>query len=448
MNQNLFNAPSGLRDVCALCFLAIIIFLQPHGAFAEPLKPVTLQDGLKIVTEENRVIKIARFSEDMAFSDVKIARSAMLPTINASGSYTSMHHPPTSIINGTNAETADSHSFGYSITISQILFDFRASLSRYDASRMMLEAKKLDTAKIRNGLAWDFTSSFYDYLESLRLVEASTRELESVEAHLQNAKRLHENGVITRNDLLQAQVRLSDSRQKLLSAKNLQSVRSAKLNNFLNRPLSAEFQAVEPDTQIAPPDVYNPEEAWKEASGLRPDILIVDRTIDANDYETMISKADFLPRFYVRGSNDYVENTHLRYENNWSVMLSMNINLFNGGKTLASIQKSQSRKKQLLEQRARLAEAIQLELQNYSLNRDNAYARFLTNKDAAGQAAENLRINKKRYEQGMGTATEVLDAIALTTLAETNYIRSIYDCRRAAAALHYAMGRNLADVYR
>jgi outer membrane protein TolC len=125
-----------------------------------------------------------------------------------------------------------------------------------------------------------------------------------------------------------------------------------------------------------------------------------------------------------------------------------NISLFEGGRTLAKIQKSQSQKKQLLEQRARLADEIRLELQYHSLNLKNAYARILVCEDASGQAQENLRINRKRYEQGIGTATEVLDAVTLLTLAETNSIQAVYDYRKSEAALHYATGRSLLDVYR
>lgn len=436
------------QAVYSLLTLVIIIFSWINPAWAQNQSPLTLQEGLKIVTEESRVVKIARLAEDMAGADVKIARSAMLPTISAQASHTDLSNTPTSLLMGMEAETASAHYYAYSVVIQQILFDFRASLSRYDASRMMLEARKHDTTRIRNAMAMDFTRSFYDYLESQRLVETTAQEVERLEAHLQNATRLYESGVITRNDLLQTQVRLSDARQKHLSAKNAQAVCAAKLNNLLSRPIYAEIQAVNPDAKITAPVQYDPEESWKEASTRRPEMLIVDRTIDAVDFETTMQKADFLPKFYVRGSNDYMENPHQRYENNWSLMFGVNINLFEGGRTLAGVRKSQSQKKQLLEQRVRLADEIRLELQYRNLDQQNAYARILVTSDAAGQAQENLRINKKRYEQGIGTATEVLDAVTLLTLAETNAIRAVYDYRRAEAALNYATGRNLADVYR
>jgi outer membrane protein TolC len=305
----------------------------------------------------------------MAVSDMKMARAGLFPSINASASHTSLAYQPSMVALGQTVNTSDTQYYAYSISIQQILFDFRGSLSRYDASRMLLEAQKHETSRIRNAIAMDFTQSFYEYLESQHLIETAAGEIERLETHLKNATRLYE-------------------------------------------------------------------------------VLIVDRTLDAVDFEITAHKAEFLPKFYVRGSNDYMENPYQRYENNWALMFGVNINLFEGGRTLANVQKSRSRQKQLIEQQKRLADEIRLELQHYSLNLQNAYARILVNQDAASQAQENLRINRKRYEEGMGTATEVLDAVTLLTLAETNHIRAIYDYRRAEAALHYATGRNLLDVYR
>lgn len=431
-----------------LLLLAVFLLSWTNSATAQNQLPLTLQDGLKIVTEESRVVKIAGMGEDMAVSDMKMARAGLLPSINASASHMSLAYQPAMITSGQTVSTSNTPYYAYSISIQQILFDFRGSLSRYDASRMLLEAQKHETSRIRNAIAMDFTQSFYEYLESQHLIETAAGEIERLEAHLKNATRLYESGVNTRNDLLQTQVRLSDARQKLLSATNLKAQRAARLNNLLTRPIYTGIQVVEPQGDITPPPASDPEESWQEASKLRPEMLIVDRTLDAVDFEITAHKSEFLPKFYVRGSNDYTENPYQRYENNWALMFGVNINLFEGGRTLANVQKSRSRKRQLIEQQNRLADEIRLELQHYSLNLQNAYARILVNQDAAGQARENLRINRKRYEEGMGTATEVLDAVTLLTLAETNHIRAIYDYRRAEAALHYATGRNLLDVYR
>ena len=66
---------------------------------------------------------------------------------------------------------------------------------------------------------------------------------------------------------------------------------------------------------------------------------------------------------------------------------------------------------------------------------------------AVSQAAENLRLQRLRYQEGVGTSTEVLDAVTLMTASETNAWKANFGVRRAEAALLYAMGRDLAAAY-
>jgi outer membrane protein TolC len=409
---------------------------------------VTLAEGLKIVTAESHVVKVAEQDEAIAEADSLITRARLLPSVNASGSYTSLANQPTAVYLGQAIPTADRYYKSYGINIRQVLFDFRGNLSRYEASRMLLEAQKLNTASIRNAIALEFTIGFYDFLESQRLVEVAGKEVESVEAHLKNAQNLYGAGVITKNDLLQAQVRLSDARQRLLSAKNTQSIRASRLNKLLLRPLYWQVHAIERRQEISAPGSLDIDKAWQTALAGRPEIQIVDKTLQSLDLENVSKKSEFLPKLFVRGSYDYMENTYSLHDDNWSLILGIDVNLFEGGSSLADLKKTKYRKSRLAEQRAKLVDEIKIEVQRYILDLQDAYERIQVTRDAASQAQENLRINKERYDEGVGTATEVLDAVTLLTTAEANYIRSVYDYRKAEAATHYAAGEDLLQVYK
>jgi len=143
-----------------------------------------------------------------------------------------------------------------------------------------------------------------------------------------------------------------------------------------------------------------------------------------------------------------VDNRYLLHEANASLVLGMSLNLFSGGSTRAELIKTEYRRRQLLEQRARMEDEVRLEVEKNLLDLSNARERMNVAKDAVGQAEENLRINRVRYEEGVGTATEVLDAVTLLTTAETNHYRALYDFRRAEASAFYSMGKDLVDVYK
>ena len=88
MNHNKGNTSSLSQTACALLFFSVIILAWANPSMAQYAIPLTLQDGLKIVTEESRVIKIAKLSEAMEESNAHMARAGLLPSINASASHT------------------------------------------------------------------------------------------------------------------------------------------------------------------------------------------------------------------------------------------------------------------------------------------------------------------------------------------------------------------------
>jgi outer membrane protein TolC len=310
-----------------------------------------------------------------------------------------------------------------------------------------LSNKKLDTARVQSLSALQFTRVYFDLLEAERLVAVAQAEVERLDAHLKDAQNLYAAGAITKNDLLQAEVRLKDGTQRLLSARNLRALRASSLNNILVRPLDKPVRVVdiafEPE---APP--FTLDEAWDRALKDRPEIRIVDGALRVFKLEETARKADYFPTFFVKGGVDYSQNQYLAHDTNWSAIFGMSVNLFSGGATRAGVARVRSQQDQVLKQRAKLVDDVKLEVQAYALDLNSARERIQVNRGAAEQAQENLRINKVRYDAGEGTATEVLDAVTLLTTAETNYIRAIYDFRRSEAGMYYAIGKDLREVYK
>ena len=447
MNNNRNKCCAWIRASETVMVFLLLIFSVTSGAtaYAEVL---TLPEGLRLVTKNNRTIKMSQYDEKMSEADTMIALSRLLPEVNASGGYTSQAHQPTAIFGPQQVPISEKDFLTYSLSIQQTLYDFQKNASRYQASKKMLNAKKIDATRTRNLVAIDFVLVYLDLLEAENQVKVSEKEVERLESHLHDAKSLFEEGVITKNDLLQAEVKISDARQRLLTAKNLRAVTASQLNNTLVRPLTADIQVE--DVRESPARFVETDmgKAWEVAEKQRPEILIAEETLKALDLERKAAEAEFFPRLFVQGGYDYTENRYQVYEGNWSVTLGMGINLFQGGLTRAELKKNESQRLRLVEEKNKLTDDIKLEVEKYLLNVRTARERVEVTKDAVQQAEENLRINRVKYEEGAGTATDVLDAVTLLTVAETNNYKSVYDLRRAEAAVLYAIGTDLSEVYK
>ncbi len=426
--------------------LPIVFLCSP--VFADPL---SLAEGLKIVTEESRVIKISEEEERVSQGDVLLARSRLLPRVDAPASQTYLQHTPTAVItpegatSAIKAPTAQSDYYSFGVVVRQLLFDFQGAYSGYESSKLMLEAKKMDTRRTRNVIAVQFVALYFDLLESEKAITVLESEKESLEAHLRQAQDLFKEGVITKNDLLQAEVKLSDARQRLLTAQNIRKVNEARVNTMLVRPPSTRIESVEVTRSVS--ETVPPDSAMESAENERPELQIARLTLEALDRDQTAKRAEFYPRFFAEGGYNYTQNRYQVYPGQWSINFVMNFNLFSGWSTTAEMAKIQSQRMKVAQQRKKLEEDIRLELEKYYFDVRNASERMLVTQSAITQAEENLRINKVKYAEGVGVATDVTDAIALLSLAKTNYYRSLYDYYRSEAGYMYAVGKDLKDVY-
>jgi outer membrane protein len=426
--------------------LSILTVLLCAGTAAA--EPLTLGEGLKLVTEKGRMVRIAAQDEEIAKDNALMARAGLFPRVNASLGQTLLAHQPQAIFGNTAVPVSEQNFLAYSITVQQTLYDFKRTASRYAAGMTLVDTRKLDTRKIRNLAAIDFTLAYYDLLEAEQLAAVAAMEVERLQSHLKNAQNLYAEGVITKNDLLQAEVRLSDAWQRLIDAKNLRAINASRINNALMRPLTAEVEAVDVDRLDLARLEIDFEKAWEISLRERPEIRIAEETLKVLDLEEQAKKAEFYPEFFVRGSYDYTENRYQVYEGNWVVMFGIDVNLFSGGITKAEMARFIHQRSKLREEKEKLVDDIKLEVQRNLLNMATARQKITVVKDALQQAGENLRINRTRYQEGVGTATEVLDAVTLLTVAETNYYRALYDLGRAEAAAMYSQGRDLTEVYK
>ncbi len=443
------------------CFLAEGVFFFAGASFFSPSRAdaqetLSLQEGLRLVTANNRSVRIALKQQDVAMADTLIARSPMLPTVNGSAGETLLAMQPKAIFDGITVPESEKDFYSYSLTVQQVLWDFEGNASRYGASKAILAASRFDTMRIRNFAALQFTFAYYDLLESQKMVQVAKDELARLQSHLKDAANLYNQGVITKNDLLQAQVRISDASQRLVSARNARDIMAARINDMLARPLETQFRPVDVPAgkvyysgreggEISPKDLSL---AWQMAEEKRPEIAIVNETMRSLDLDRKAANSEYYPKFFAQGGYDYTKNHFVTPNGNWSLVLGLGINLYGGGITRAEIDKIDSQKEKLFEQKDKLTSDIRLEVETYSLDLQNALRRIEATKDAVRQATENLRINRIRYEEGEGTATDVLDALTLLTVAETNDYRAEYDFRKAEAGFLYSQGNDLAEVYK
>lgn len=407
---------------------------------------LSLAEGLAIIERSGRDAALAAAEEQVQRSAEVIAAAPRRPTVDAYARETLLAWQPAAVAGEQTIPLSETESVSAGVRARQLLYDFGRTGAEVRAAGLETETRRLETALVRNRAALQFLVSYVRLLRADKLLSLQREEATRFEAHRDDTRALFEEGTITENDVLEAEVRLADAVQRRLQAENLRALAAAQVNSLLALPLGGPLDPEEipgPRADAAP----GLEEARAEAARRRVEFAQVDARVAAVEARRAAVRAERMPLLYVAGGYDYAENRFQRHEGNWSVQAAVDVNLFSGGVTGERL-RQKGRELAVLERvRDRLLDTVQLDVQEALLSLQTARSRVEAVGAAVEQADENLRLQRLRFAEGVGTATEVLDAVSLATTAGQNAFNARYDVIEAQARLDFAVGRELASVW-
>lgn len=415
------------------CLLAATL-LFPVAGFAE-IPQLSLKECLEQAMLNNPALKLARHDSGIQSENVTIAESAYYPKLDLQAGYSALKDPQ-SIKAGTGSFETQQSSFPYaSVGLYQTLYDFGRSASRKEQAALQESAVNSATASIRQDVLLQVIRGYYAVLQSKKLVAAAEDEVVQREQHLKIATSLYEEGVTTRNDLLQAEVKLAGSRQKRL-AENSRLTNGWLLLNYLTGA-PAERRALLLEDELGNPPVINDDHSVLEK---RDEIAAQKTQIKVAESYIESSRDEFFPELFLKAGIDYLENDRAVEQTMMAATVGIKMNLFDG---MATTSRERQAVKLLEKERQRLRgmeEAFLLEINSARNDLVVALEQIEVTRAAIRQSEENLRINYDRYKNQVGTATEVIDAQTLLSQARSDHFQAIFDYQVAKARVKRATG--------
>ena len=320
------------------------------------------------------------------------------------------------------------------------------------------EASGRDLQNARADLRLETTRAFWALVtatESVRVVEQSVRR---VEAQLSDVRAQYDAGFRPPNDVLTVESQVSRQRTLLIQARNQRDAARAELARLIGAPVDAAFEpaaaldsgtvpessadpapsgTVPDSTPPGPNQGQSPTRADREALALR--LRAAGERIDA-------AQAGNRPTLAVVAGYDYARPNPKIFprENVWQPAWDVGVNVswtfWNGGRTAAEVAEARH---QAAATRARLDELdsrIALEIRQRRLDLESARAQVPTASDAVRSAAEAQRVVRERFDAGVATSTDLLDAQMDLLQAELDRTRALADIRLAEARLRRALG--------
>ncbi|MFZ5906668.1 MAG: TolC family protein [Nitrospirota bacterium] len=416
---------------------AAALFLLPCFVAAE-----TLEEGWeRALAADNRLLAAKK---DVEYSARRLDASEALrfPSLTLESSYTILNQSPAAALDNpllpfSQIPMSEDKSLSYSASLSLPLFTSGRISSGIAAAASGFRAELRNEMKTVLDLKLRVAESYIAVLRARHLVEVAESNVSSLVAYTRDVANFYDQGMITKNDLLAAQVELSDARQRFFQAENTLHIAKASYNRLTGRPLDG---AVTLDELSAEPEKMPLSDLTAIALGKRPELSSLEEQSKALRFQATQARSSVLPQLLFRGSYSYTENRYQVYEDLWSATLGLRWELFDGGSArhnaAALILKSESVEKQ----RADISSVIALQVRQAFLDLNETLMRIEVTREAMSQAEENLKVVKERYREGVGTNTEVLDAETLRVRSYSNYYNAVYDAVLSGIRLRYATG--------
>jgi outer membrane protein TolC len=417
------------------------------GWAQEAQKPLTLEESVKIALERSLTIHSA--VEGIAGSEYrrKEAITSFLPLWTGQYAYTRYSYPAFvgnfgGSVTGI-TRTSSPNVYNFNTTVSQPLFAGGLNLANYRSAKLGVDLSKTNVETVKRDLVLQVRVGYFIILRAEKFLDVAQQQVKQFEAQLEVTKAFFDVGIIAKNDVLQAEVRLANARQTLVRAGNDLAVAKSSFNNLLRREINTPLEVVDILAYKAFPLSY--EQSIEEALRLRPEIKTAQLSIEQAKEGVKVARSGYFPTInlagnYSRSSEDYTTFGDIRSER-WNIQALATFTLWNWGNTAFKVGENKVKVTQAEDSKTQLVESITLEVKNDYLNMLVAEKNLSVAEKAIEQAEENLRMNEERYKYQVATQTDVLDAVTLLAQARVNYYGALSDFNIAKAQLERAMGR-------
>lgn len=416
--------------------LVLSLFAGMMYTHAQEKKLLSLDEAVQLGIQNSKSLKIDAAKIEEATADLLAAKNRQLPDLSVSASYLYLPVRPTIDLKIPGVSTAGSpevHQVAYgSANVTVPIYSGGRIKYGIQSAKYLVEASKLSTENDKVAIAYNVAQAYNNLFKANQSIKVLEENLSASQKRDETFLKLENNGVIARNDRLKANLQTSNIELQLLEAQNNYNIANINMDLLLGLPDNTEIEVDQQYINEAD-DVKTVDFYLNEARENRKDLQALDQQRKAAELGTKSAKAENLPSIAFTGG--YVAADipkFLTIYNAVNVGVGISYNLSNLWKENSALKQSKAREMQLSATNEMMNDNIKLEVNREYQNSDYSKKRIAVFEKAAVQANENYRITKNKYDNGLATMTELLDADAAQIAANVGVINA-----KADAALAY-----------
>jgi len=440
--------------VAGLSMLFLLIpSVQAQGQQEE--RRMTVSEAVRIALGDNHGIKALKNATQAQEKEIGITRSYLLPRISVEERYLRTTNPGYAFMSKLNQERIEQQDFNpgllnhpdaindyqSSLTLEQPLYMKKAFIG-LDMSKTEARAKGEELVRKREDVAFQVVKACLIIVSAKEYVHAVEQGVDEAREHRRVAELRYKNGLGQYADSLRTVTALTEARQKKnIAEKNL---RLAKLGLGL---LLATVESIDVDTSAINFPLHDLSVYLRVAES-RSDLKAAELRDENAKQNIRMAEAGYFPYMGVGGT--YQLNDHNRpfgsEGKNWQVMAFLRWDLFDGTRREYERSKAKYLAAQSQENVSEMKKGISYKIYEAFMNVEEARKNIELNQEALKTAEEGARLLKVRYENGLSSLADLLNAQSSLEQARAGLVDKENAHKVALATLSFESGTILKDL--
>ena len=413
----------------------VIVLLFSKQLPAQEIISIGKSEVLSKISENNLSLKISKEAFNAAKADYNQTNAVFLPNIKASHTGISTTNPLMAFGSKLNQEIltqndfnpallndpTTTRNFATKIEIQQPLINLDGFYQR-KAAKSKMEAMSLKTERMQDYLVFEVDKAYMQLQLAYKAVDVIEKALKAANANKQMADNSFKQGFLQRADVLNVEVRVTEVKNQLQTAKS--NVQNA--SNYLSFLMNDKSYVVYKPTETLSVVSFNVDD--KKISENRSDIKAMELALKGFEAMNKADKMAFLPRLNAFGKYEMYDNKVFQGNaNGYLIGAQLSWDLFQGSKRFGKAKKSKAEfEKSKLEYNQYVSKS-NLELNKVKRQLVDAKNRLELTSLAIQQSEESLRIRKNRFKEGLEKTSDLLMAETQFAKKQLEYYQTIFE---------------------
>ncbi|MGL4781236.1 MAG: TolC family protein [Bacteroidales bacterium] len=431
-----------MKNIFKLSVLSVIL-ASPLSIFAQDT--LTVRETINRVISTYPTVKQAEEALHSTNINLKVTRSVLFPTLNASASY--MYNDPQMkmTLGEQSFDLNPKNTYNTGVSLSQLLYDFGKTRPKIEAAKLQEEIAGYQVVNVKQDLALNTIQLYYTLYytrEAIKIKEQEKNNYEEMLRHVQVKKNV---GTATKFDLLNTNVNLKNVQTQIINLATMDLTQQKSLSVLADTSITAAIPLV--FDGALKPLLTSLDDLLNQAMKSRPEVLIAMRSVESAKLQEKAAARSYNPTLNLQAGAGWKNGYPMDLEKmkfNYNVGASLSIPIYEGGRR--KFERNLAKSKIITEDANMNLILKQIETQvsqnYYSLqsslaSMDNLIIQVEFAEEAFNQAKVNFEAGTITNLELTTSATNLSSAKLLLLQSKINYIISLYRLKMSTGELIY-----------